>query len=131
MSEGTIPKGRSTMARQKKPPYQDQPEGPVPNDVPTATIPPGDPLELPPSDVNGNLPHDAVTTTPETTPATNGNGHKPSAKKKPVMSFRRRSDRTTVLAAAIFAHDVTYQDGEIGVQYSIMLSKSWQNEQKQ
>jgi hypothetical protein len=94
------------------------------------------PDQLPPSDTNGNLPEepnvagtqpppDATTTSPsEVPPAGNGNGEK----KKPVISWRYPTDRTTTIEVAVWPNMITLQSGEQVQVYSVTVQRSYKDQ---
>lgn len=62
----------------------------------------------------------------ETTPETNG----AVDKKKPLVSFKCNSDRTTVIEVALWSNDVEIEKGEIVQRYSTSFTRSFKKDGK-
>lgn len=91
---------------------------------PVTTTPPGEPQGVPEAvpDTNGSA----------TPPAQSGNGDK----RKPVISWRLQSDRTTSIELAVWANTYRSQSGEEFEQLTLTLQRSfktdagWQRQEK-
>ncbi len=70
-------------------------------------------------------PADAPATPPETpTSPSEGNGN---GKKKPEVSYKCYSDRSTKLEVAVFAFEKEGEGGEMYKQYSLVFSRSYKD----
>src|SRR4051812_48597429 len=69
------------------------------------------------------------TPVPSDSPPT-GNGQN-GEKRKPAVSYRLMSDRTTSIEAAVWSNEMQNGDGEKWTQYSVTLSRSYKDQNGQ
>ncbi len=76
---------------------------------------------IPPPDANGHPPATPTPTSPQ--PSTNGNGHR-----KPLISWRLQSDRTTSVEVACWPNTFRTQAGEEYEQLTFTVSRSYRDQ---
>src|SRR4051794_40975477 len=79
--------------------------------------------EPPPHEPEPDKPQDVAREGPP-----EANGARNDGKKRPVVSYKLSSDRTTVIEVAVWENVVTYNDGNAGVQYSITVNRSYRTD---
>jgi hypothetical protein len=109
------------MARKKKEPT-------VQNENDQATAVAEFPVAIP---VEAETPAEAIPVTPVTPTATgtpNGNGHALNGTKKPLVSYRLNSDRTTSIEVSVWSNTHKAQDGSAFEQISVTIGRSYKDQ---
>jgi hypothetical protein len=87
------------------------------------------PAGVPPSDTNGTLPEEATTLAPPGAPTTYPSEPPPGTgnrdKRKPAVSFKYPTDRTTTIEVAVWPNQITLQSGEQVQVYAVTIQRSY------